>query len=110
MISTVIRNLLTNAVKFTPENGKITISCIKNKKYIELIISDTGIGMSNEEVDKLFRIDKSFSKSGTNGEAGTGLGLILCKEFIEKNNGKIQVKSEVDRGSTFHLTLNKNPV
>jgi len=105
MINTVVRNLLSNSIKFTLENGKIVFSCSKNSKFVEFSITDNGIGMSKEEIEKLFRIDIQFSKSDSVGEEGSGIGLILCKDFIEKNWGKIWVESELDKGSTFHFTL-----
>ncbi len=108
MINTVIRNLLTNAIKFTPENGKISITSAKNKDYVELSVSDTGIGMNPEVVESLFKIDKSSVRTGTAGETGTGLGLIICKEFIEKNGGSISVKSEEGKGSIFSISLPGN--
>ena len=105
MMKTVIRNLLSNAVKYTPENGKITISAkpVNNKMIIE--ISDTGIGMDEKTKNSLFRIDETQSKRGTKGERGTGLGLLLCKEFVEKHNGSIHVESEPGEGSTFIVSL-----
>lgn len=109
MISTVIRNLLSNAIKFTPKGGTINISSeeinLNGKKFIETTITDTGIGMSGENVKKLFKIEHNYRSAGTNNEAGTGLGLILCKEFIEKNNGTIKVKSEQNVGSSFIFTV-----
>ncbi|PKP13713.1 MAG: hypothetical protein CVU08_04150 [Bacteroidetes bacterium HGW-Bacteroidetes-3] len=109
MISTVMRNLLSNAIKFTPKGGTITISSeeisLNDKKLIEITITDTGIGISEENVNKLFKIEHNYRSTGTNNEAGTGLGLILCKEFIEKNNGTIKVKSEQNVGSSFIFTV-----
>ncbi|MBA7549545.1 Sensor protein EvgS [subsurface metagenome] len=106
MINLVIRNLLSNAVKFTNEEGTITIRCYeKNKNEIAVSITDTGIGVSKENIKKLFRIDEYFSTSGTAGESGTGLGLIICKEFVEKNKGSISIESELEIGTTFTFTL-----
>jgi len=110
MISTIFRNLLSNAVKFTPDNGIIKITCSEklvanNKKFIEVIVSDTGVGINPEIIDKLFRIDETISTEGTAGEKGTGLGLILCKEFVEKHEGTIRVESEEGKGSKFIFTL-----
>jgi len=105
MFNTVIRNLLSNAIKFTPENGKITVSAEKKGKFAEISITDTGVGISAQEIPKLFRIDISHTTIGTGKEKGTGLGLILCKEFIEKNGGKIWVESQEGQGSTFFLTV-----
>ncbi len=109
MINTVVRNLLTNAIKFTPERGKIEVACSKNGEFVELSISDTGIGMNAEEMDNLFKIEKPFLKKGTAGETGTGLGLVISKEFIEKNGGSISVKSEEGKGSVFYFSLPKSP-
>jgi signal transduction histidine kinase len=109
MISTIMRNLLSNAIKFTPQGGTITISLeeisLNGKKLLETTITDTGIGMSEEKLDNLFKIEHNYRSTGTNNEAGTGLGLILCKEFIEKNNGTIKVKSELNVGSSFVFTV-----
>jgi signal transduction histidine kinase len=105
MMDTVVRNLLSNAIKFTPDDGVIQLSGKKEGKNAVLSISDTGRGMDAEEVSRLFRIDKTFSKEGTAGEKGTGLGLIIVQEFIAKNNGQIGVKSEKNRGSIFTITL-----
>ncbi len=107
MINSVIRNLISNAIKFTFNRGQVTISAHENGKFVEISVEDTGVGISNRELDKLFRIDITFSTLGTSMEQGTGLGLILCKEFIEKNGGKIWVESEVDKGSIFKFTLPK---
>ena len=107
MINTVFRNLLSNAIKFTPEGGTIEIANKENDKFIEIIICDSGIGIEEERIDDLFRIDKNSSTPGTNNEKGTGLGLILCKEFVEKNGGTISVKSKPGKGSEFSFTLPK---
>lgn len=105
MINTIIRNLLTNAIKFTHKNGIICIDAISKNGFVELCIKDSGIGMNNETIDKLFRLDVSLSTSGTENETGTGLGLILCKEFVEKHGGKIWATSELGKGSTFFISL-----
>jgi signal transduction histidine kinase len=102
-----IGNLVNNAIKFTPEKGRIEIKYHENSDSIELHIIDTGVGIPPESIPKLFRIDENVSTDGTSGEKGTGLGLILCKEFIEKNGGEISVKSEVGKGSEFIVTLPK---
>ncbi len=104
MITTVIRNLVSNAIKFTPSGGKIFLnSSVKNNKII-IEINDTGVGIAAEDIDKLFRIDVQYSKPGTENEKGTGLGLILCKEFVEKNGGKIWVESQPGQGTSFKFT------
>lgn len=105
MINTVIRNLVSNAIKFTPDGGEITLTHKNEGKHCIIGVSDTGIGMSEEDTKQLFRIDVSFSKTGTAGEKGTGLGLILCKEFVEKNGGKIWVDSKPDEGTTFWFSV-----
>jgi signal transduction histidine kinase len=105
MISTVLRNLISNAIKFTPRNGKVNIEVNRTKDHVEVAISDTGIGMEQKSIAQLFKIETSFSSRGTENEKGTGLGLLLCKEFVEKHGGKIWVKSEKDKGSTFAFTL-----
>ena len=108
MISTVLRNLISNAIKFTMPGGKIIVSAIEKQNEIIFSVSDNGVGISKNSIEKLFRIDQSFSTTGTNEETGTGLGLILCKEFVEKHNGKIWVESEEKKGSTFYFTLPYN--
>ena len=105
MISTVIRNLVSNALKFSNENTNIRISHKIDNEKIIISIADQGVGMSKEIMDKLFRIDESVSSIGTSGEKGTGLGLILCKEFIENHNGKIWVESTIGEGSTFKFEI-----
>lgn len=105
MIATVLRNLISNAIKFTPMGGNITISVAYGTNEIVLSVKDSGIGISKENIAKLFRIDQNFSTPGTNKEQGTGLGLILCKEFIEKHKGRIWVESEKEKGSTFSFTI-----
>ncbi len=102
---TFIRNIVNNAIKFTPKGGHIIIDSHVSEDSISLHISDTGVGISPEVIDNLFRIDKHISTKGTNNEKGTGLGLILCKEFIERNGGSISVKSEVNKGSEFIIIL-----
>ena len=107
MIKAIIRNLVSNAVKFTPSGGAITISSASVGHQEEITVADTGVGMSHEEVQKLFRIESASSKPGTDKEPGTGFGLLLCKEFVEKNGGTIAVESEVGAGSRFRVTLPK---
>ncbi len=106
MVNLIIRNILSNAIKFTNDNGFITISCSDINKEESLVsIIDTGIGISDENIKKLFRIDEYFSTTGTAGENGTGLGLIICKEFIEKNGGTLKIDSKIGKGTTFSFTL-----
>ncbi len=104
-IDVILRNLVGNALKFTPKEGKITVSSsIKNDSVI-VSVTDTGIGMSKENVNKLFKKDEHFTTQGTNNEAGTGLGLLLCRDFVEANGGKINVESEEGKGTTFKFDL-----
>jgi PAS domain S-box-containing protein len=106
MLQTVIRNLVSNAVKFTRKGGTVSIAAKSaGDKTVEISIRDNGIGMSREMVGNLFRIDVKTGRKGTDGEPSTGLGLLLCKEFIEKNGGKIWVESAEGEGSTFYFTL-----
>ena len=107
MISTVLRNLISNAIKFTPNHGEINIATSETTDSIAISISDTGIGIDGNTIKKLFRIDTQVTTLGTNNEAGTGLGLILCKEFIDKHNGNIEVNSQLGRGTEFIVTLPK---
>lgn len=105
MVNTVLRNLISNGIKFTNHGGEITISTEANQNELIVKISDTGIGIQKIRLDKLFSIDNSYSTQGTDNEQGTGLGLILCKEFIERHNGKIWVESELGKGSTFYFSI-----
>jgi len=102
---TFIRNLVSNAIKFTSNGGSVTIDSDVIEDKINLHITDTGVGMSPGIIDTLFHVDKNTSKNGTNNEKGTGLGLVICKEFIEKNGGSISVKSEINKGSEFTISL-----
>jgi signal transduction histidine kinase len=105
MVSTVFLNLITNAIKFTPQNGLVEIRSVTENQHLEVVVADSGVGISAENLPKLFRLDQKIQTVGTAKEKGTGLGLILCKEFIEKNNGKIWVKSTVGKGSQFYFSL-----
>jgi signal transduction histidine kinase len=105
MLNSIFRNLINNAVKFTRESGEISISASVEKEFAKIIIKDSGVGMSKETLVKLFKMDSKKSTPGTNKEEGTGLGLLLVKEFVEKNGGEIQVKSEIGKGSEFAFTL-----
>jgi PAS domain S-box-containing protein len=105
MINSVLTNLLSNSLKFTNKGGRIIISAIEEKRQVKITLEDTGIGMDKKTLADLFRIDKNISRRGTENEKGTGLGLLLCKEFIERNNGKLKVKSKVNLGTTFIFTL-----
>jgi len=106
MLQTIIRNIVSNAVKFTAKNGKVVIEArTTSRKSVEISIRDTGIGMSNSMVDKLFKLGNQTNRTGTDGEPSTGLGLIICKEFIDKQGGKIWVESEEGKGSVFYFTI-----
>lgn len=107
LLKTIIRNLLNNAVKYTSTKGFVSVSSRKIDKLIEISVKDTGMGMTEGELKDLFKIDKIYSKPGTNKETGSGLGLILCKEFIEKHGGEIWGESELEKGSTFKFTIPK---
>ena len=107
MIDTVIRNLLTNAIKFTHPDGEIRVSSFEKENKIEICVADNGIGIEKEDIDKLFRIDTKHTTTGTMEEKGTGLGLLLCKEFIEKHGESLWVESEPGKGSKFKFTLKK---
>jgi signal transduction histidine kinase len=105
MMKTVLRNLISNAIKFTHINGEVKVSIKKHNSFCEIIVADNGTGIDPVAVDKIFRIDSSLSKTGTANETGTGLGLLLCKEFIEQNNGTIRVESQLGKGSNFIVTI-----
>jgi two-component system, sensor histidine kinase and response regulator len=105
MIDTIIRNFVSNSIKFTNSGGKIIIKGVINGDNAEVSVTDTGIGISIANQKNLFRIDEQFRRDGTANEKGTGLGLILCKEFIEKNNGVLWVESEEGKGSRFSFTV-----
>jgi len=105
MTKTIFRNLISNAIKFTYTGGNISISATEGKKFVEIEVKDNGAGISEETLKKLFKTDKLQSLSGTNNERGTGLGLLLCKEFVGLHGGKIWVESEPGKGSKFKFTL-----
>jgi signal transduction histidine kinase len=105
MLKTIFRNLISNAVKFTPVNGKVEINAIHHDNEIVISVRDNGTGIKSEDIGKLFKIGANFTKRGTENEKGTGLGLILCKEFVEKHGGDIRVESEEGKGSTFIFRL-----
>ena len=105
MLSTVFRNLISNAIKFTPENGRIKIKVRLLTQRAEISVIDTGVGIAPEHIANLFRIDKQVSTLGTKNEKGTGLGLILCKEFVDKHKGIIKVSSERKNGTEFKVFL-----
>ena len=105
MINTILRNLITNAIKFTPDNGLIIVDFELNENTFSFFVKDNGVGISKEKIEQLFRIDTQISTKGTKNEKGTGLGLIICKEFIEKHHGEIKIESELGKGSTFKCII-----
>ena len=105
MIKTILRNLLTNAIKFTEKNGQVSIILTSDDTHCIIAVKDTGVGISSENIPKLFAVDSKFVNYGTEAEHGTGLGLLLCKEFIEKHSGTIEVSSTTGEGSTFTVSL-----
>lgn len=106
MLASIIRNLVSNAIKFTPVGGKTSLWARPAKENgIEIRITDTGIGIPEEMIKNIFLLNEHTSRKGTAGEPSTGLGLLLCKEFIEKHGSFIQVESEVGKGSTFSFVL-----
>jgi len=109
MLNTILRNLISNAIKFTYENGQIIIKARVVHPNIEIAVCDNGVGISESTIKKLFQFETNISTQGTSSESGTGLGLILCKEFVEKHGGKIWVESEKDKGSDFKFTIPNTP-
>ena len=107
MISTILRNLISNAIKFTETGGQIVISTKQMSNELVISVLDNGVGINSESIGKLFRIDESYSTVGTQNEKGTGLGLLLCKEFIDKHGGRIWVESERGKGSRFFFSIPK---
>ena len=106
LIGTILRNLISNAVKFTRRNGKVIIkSKIYDNGTMEISVEDNGVGIYENDIKKLFRMEEKVSSKGTEGELSTGLGLLLCKEFIEMQGGKIWVESEINKGSIFYFTI-----
>lgn len=106
MLNTILRNLISNGIKFTKPGGFVKIYTETNSNdYITIKVEDNGIGMTDEAKEKVFRIDSKYSTPGTNSESGTGLGLVLCRELVEKHNGKISVESEKSQGTIFSFTL-----
>jgi signal transduction histidine kinase len=105
MISSVLQNLITNSIKFTHRGGDVNISAHNVDSGIEVVVSDTGIGMSEVQLEKLFRIDKTSSSKGTDEEKGTGLGLLIAKEFVEKHGGRIWAESSLEKGSSFFFSI-----
>ncbi len=107
MLSIIFRNLISNAIKFSNCNGEVVIRVLEKADDFEFSISDNGIGIKPEDLDKLFRIECVHTTNGTNNERGTGLGLLLCEEFVHQHNGKIWVESHEGQGATFYFTIKK---
>ena len=105
MLETILRNLISNAIKFTNKNGNINIYAIQDVSFATFTVSDNGVGMTTETLKRLFDITQKITSEGTESERGTGLGLLLCKEFVEKHGGKIWVESEIGKGSEFKFTI-----
>ena len=109
MFKSVVRNLVFNAVKFTPANGMIVINAkMVPGNFVQISITDTGIGMNTLILENLFLLDNQVNRKGTDGEPSTGLGLIICRDFIEKHGGRIWAESEEGKGATFYFTLPAN--
>jgi two-component system, sensor histidine kinase and response regulator len=108
MINTVIRNLMSNAIKFSFKEGRINIILNETEDFVQFSIKDSGIGISPTDMELIFDLDKHLTIPGTMGETGSGLGLILCKIFVEKNRGEIYVESLKNEGSLFSFTIPKN--
>jgi len=107
MIKTIFRNLLSNAIKYTHAGGKVDVKVTENHREVLVEVIDNGIGMSPALISRLFSVGESTERPGTANEMGTGLGLILCKEFLEKHGSPLSVRSEVGQGTTFSFTLSK---
>lgn len=105
MLKSVVRNLVSNGIKFTNRGGRVFINTVTKQSLVEITVSDNGVGIDEETCDKLFRIDTTVLTTGTANERGSGFGLILCKEFVEHNGGKIWVKSKIRKGSKFKFTV-----
>lgn len=105
MVETIFRNIINNGIKFTPEGGHVIISAKQNNQHMCFLIEDNGTGIDEKHFEKLFCIDSDFKTTGTSGEAGTGLGLVICREFVEVHQGKIWVESQLNKGSRFYFEL-----
>ena len=102
---TIIRNIISNAIKFTPQKGSITITSEKTDHEVIVQIKDDGVGISENNIQKIFKIEENISTKGTENEQGTGLGLMLCKELVEKQGGKIWLTSEINKGTSVYFTI-----
>lgn len=109
MMATIVRNLISNAIKFTHKGGKVSLNSeqttIQGKPFVRLSVSDTGVGMNEDKISQLFSLEKVQSTPGTEKEKGTGLGIVICRDFIEKMGGKISVESKLNEGTTFYVDI-----
>jgi signal transduction histidine kinase len=105
MVETVMRNLINNSIKFTPTGGKVSISAIIDNKVLRVDVGDNGVGITPDDLKKLFNVDSNVKTRGTNNERGTGLGLVICKEFIDLHAGDIWAESVLERGTVFHFSI-----
>jgi signal transduction histidine kinase len=106
-LTVILNNLISNAIKFTPNDGTVTVSAIENNNEVEISVKDTGVGMSEETINRMLSSDESVSTNGTNNEKGTGLGFVLVKDFVKKNNGRLNIISEIGHGSDFRFWLKR---
>jgi signal transduction histidine kinase len=104
----IFRNLLSNAIKFTPRGGSIRVEGLNEGEHTVVSIRDSGVGISAQTISELFRLDLRTTTAGTESESGSGLGLLLCKEFIERNDGSLEVESQLGQGSLFRVRLPSN--
>jgi signal transduction histidine kinase len=105
MVYVLLRNLVSNAIKFTPEMNSISIDAVQQGALVSIRIKDHGVGMTQQEVENIFTLDNPIVKKGTSSEKGTGLGLLLCKKFVEVNHGKLLIESKPGEGSSFTVIL-----
>ncbi|MDY0348030.1 MAG: tetratricopeptide repeat protein [Tenuifilaceae bacterium] len=109
LVGVVVRNLISNAIKFSDNNDEITISATEDENMVKIAVKDNGVGINDADKDKLFRLDTNFTSQGTAGEKGSGLGLLLCKEFVKKNGGEIWIENNPNKGMIFFFTLPSYP-
>jgi two-component system, sensor histidine kinase and response regulator len=106
MVDTILRNLLSNALKFTPKGGSVTLAAkMGADSMVEIRVTDTGVGMSQADLDNLFQLGKPHTTAGVHDERGSGLGLIICAELVQKNQGHLHIESQVGQGTTVRFTL-----
>ena len=107
MVLTILRNLISNGIKFTEGGGEVKVTAVDIDDWVQVSVTDTGIGITPQYKKELFKLDSTLSQKGTRGETGTGLGLIICKELVEKHGGDLRVESQIHQGSSFSFTLPK---